>query len=253
MSKRSLSIFIAGTLVAGVFSALPARADEEAVTFFLHSTGCSAADTNFDYLSVVDSDDAVECFYTGSGIRNEIGENVAATPATANRETATRYWDNTDGGPIVLDASRPVTGEIYTMGGACIVGGAPCSPVGAGIGQVVLDITLVGKVGEAETELGTQTETFNTVPGGPHLTEVEIQPDAALTGTTFDVIELRTWIHGASVGHGVVKTNGDASSFISIPTASATEEADEPVKKKKKKKKRPQTQRVFIGGSHIAY
>lgn len=255
MSKRSFSIFVAGALVAGVFATAPAGAQAASeVKFFLHSTGCSAADTNFDYLSVVDSDDAIECFYTGSGIRNEIGQNVAATPVTANRETATRYWDNTDGGPITLDATRPVTGEIYTQGGACVIGGAPCSPAGASAGQVILDITLVGKVGDQEIELGAQTDSFTTVPAGPHKTVVEIQPDATLTGTTFDVIELRTWIHGVSVGHGVVKTNGSASSFISIPTAS-TEVVEEKKTKpaKKKKKKRPQAPSAFVGGARIAY
>ncbi len=253
MGKRWFSISLAGALVAGVLTALPAQAQAAEAKFFLHSTGCSSADTNFDYLSAVDSDDEIECFYTGSGIRNEIGENVAATPVTADRETATRYWDTIDGVPIVLDASRPVTGQIFTHGGACIIGGAPCSPVGLSAGEVVLDITLVGVSGGTEIELGAQTDEFTVVPSGAHTTELEIQPEPTLTGTTFETIELRTWIHGFSVGHGVVKTNGDASSFISIPTA---EESDQPVKPKKKKKKNkqkpPQRPALFFGGTRYS-
>jgi hypothetical protein len=84
---------------------------------------------------------------------------------------------------------------------------------------VILDVTLVGTVGGEEKELGTQQDTFNAAPGAPHLTELSIQPDATFTGVRFDTIELRTWIHGVSAGQGVVKTNGDASSFISVPTA----------------------------------
>ena len=223
MGKRSFSILVALALVAGVFSIAPAKAQStDAVKFFLRSTGCSAADTNFDYLSIVDADDAIECFYTGSGARNEIGSQTGTLGAAGNnavtdRTAATRYWDSTDGGPISLDASRPVTGEIYTSGGSCAVTGA-CSPQGLGIGEVILDIAVVGLSGGAETELGTQTETFNATPGAPRLTTVSIQPAAALTGTTFETIELRTWMHGKSAGHGVVKTNGSASSFLSVPT-----------------------------------
>ena len=222
MIKRSFSILLALALVGGVFSALPAKAQGGPETkFFLSSTGCSAADTNFDFMTVTDAEDAVECFYTAAGLRADIGEAVGNTPASSDRETATRRWDTVDGIPLVLDATRPVTGEIYTQGGACVVAGA-CSPAGLSLGQVIIEISLVGLVQGNEIELGAQTDEFESIPGGPHLTELNIQPDASMKGTKFDSIELRTWIHGASVGHGVIKTTGEANSFISVPTSSGT-------------------------------
>jgi len=220
MGKRFWSLALTAALVAGVFTVLPAKAQATGEKkFFLSSTGCSAADTNFDFLTVTDAEDAVECFYTGAGLRSDIGEAVGNTPASSDRETATRRWDTVDGNPLVLDASGPVTGEIYTSGGQCPLSGV-CSPAGLSGGQVIIEIGLVGTTQGKEVELGTQTDEFETVPGSPHLTELSIQPDASLGGLTFDAIELRTWIHGVSAGHGVIKTTGDANSFISVPTAS---------------------------------
>ena len=226
MGKRFWSLALSMALIAGVFSIVPAKAAGGEIKFFLASTGCSAADVNFDFLTVTDADSEIECNYTGAGIRNEIGSNTGTvgangSNAVADRETATRYWDSTDGGKVTLDASRPITGDIYTMGAHCVVTGQPCSPAGASLGQVVLDIEVVGYVGDAETSFGTQTDTFQVAPGAAHKTAVSIQPEAALTGKTFDRVELRTWVHGPSAGHGVIKTNGDVSSFISVPTASA--------------------------------
>ena len=227
MGKRFWSLSLSLALVAGVFAALPASAaDGSDAKFFLRSAGCPAAGGNFDYLSVTDADEEIECFHTGSGIRNEIGNETGTigangSNAVADRATATRFWDTTDGGPLSLDASRPVTGQLFTTGGECPVGGVPCSPAGAGAGEVILDIELVGISGGTEIQLGTQVETFVTNPGAPHLTELSIQPNASFTGTVFETIELRTWIHGPSAGHGVVKTNGDYSSFISVPTAAS--------------------------------
>jgi hypothetical protein len=209
--------------VAGVFAITPARAaGTTELKFFLGSTGCSAADVNFDFLTVTDADDAVECNYTGSGIRNEIGGQTGTVGAqgqnaVADRETATRYWDSIDGGSVALDASRPVTGSLFTMGASCVNATVPCTPVGISVGNVTLEIELVGYVGETETKLGAQTDSFQVSPGAPHETKINIQPEASLS-KTFDRIELRTWNHGQSAGHGMVKTTGDFNSFIAVPT-----------------------------------
>lgn len=217
----------------------PAQAQASEVKLFLTSTGCPAGTDNVDTLVTTDSDSGVECFYTASGVRNEIGSQAGPTPVTPNREGGTRYWDAAGGVPLTLDATRPITGEIFTSGAQRVVGGTPESPVGFSAGQVILDINLVGTSGGKEVEIAALTDTFNVVPGAPHKTELKLTPDASLGGLIFETIELRTWIHEMSAGHGVVKTNGDFSSFISIPTASA--DAAPPPKKKKKKKGPPVT------------
>lgn len=226
MGKRSWSLLLAMALVASVFTILPAKAQTASeLKFFLRSTGCPVADVNFDYLSITDGDDAIECNYTGSGIRNEIGGQTGTVGAAGNnavvdRETGSRYWDTTDGGPLTVDVSRPVTGTIFTSGIYCAQP-TLCAPGGGSVGEAILDVTLVGLVGETETELSTQTDTFQVVPGAPHATELKMQLNAAAAGARFDTIDLRTWVHGMAVGHNVIRTNADTSSFISIPTASA--------------------------------
>jgi hypothetical protein len=225
MGKRFWSLVLSSALVAGVFAIAPAQAAGTEIKFFLGSTGCSAADVNFDFLTVTDADDAVECNYTGSGIRNEIGSQTGTVGAegqnaVTDRETATRYFDSIDGGPIALDASRPVTGSLFTMGASCVNATVPCTPVGVSAGNVTLEIELVGYVGEAETVLGAQTDSFQVSPGAPHETKVSIQPDAA-SSKTYDRIELRTWNHGQSAGHGMIKTTGEFNSSITVPTGGA--------------------------------
>ncbi|HJR45921.1 MAG TPA: hypothetical protein VJ927_09990 [Actinomycetota bacterium] len=243
--KRTITLLASLALVASGLQIVPAGAAAPAaaageIKFFLGSTGCSAADVNFDFLTTTDADDEIECFYTAAGLRYEIGNQTGTVEAQgqrplAGREDATRYFDSIDGGPVRLDATRPVTGTIFTGGGQCPVGGV-CAPAGASLGEVVLDLTMVGRNGEEVVELGTQTDTFQVAPGDPHATEVKIQPDAALSGQTFEAVELQVWVHGPSAGHGVIKTTGDYSSFISVPTAAAgkTPPGKNPVPGKKK-------------------
>lgn len=233
--RRSVILLIVGSLIVGSLGA-PAVAKKNkkkkpvAVEqkFFLRSTGCSEPDVNFDYLSLTDADEEIQCFYTGSGGRNTIGEQTgdvcAEDPlgtqrcAVAGRETATRYFDTIDGIPIVLNTKEVITGSIWTSGGACPVGGVPCSPAGLGIGETTMDISVVGKIGEEEVPVGELSETYQVQPGTVHEVKIEIEIDPALAGKKFSTIELRTWQGGPAAGHGVLNTNGETSSFISIPS-----------------------------------
>lgn len=232
MGKRFWSIALAGALIAGLFTILPAQAaDGDAVKFFL-STPQGCGGDNPEILTIVDSDGETQCNTTASGVRNEIGSQTGTIGAAGNnvvseRDLATRRWDSVDGVPLTLDASRPISGQILTVGAfACAAPG--CTPPASG-GEVILDISLVGKQGDEEIELGTQTDEFEVAPGDdPHPTEVNIEPPESLTGTSFDAIELRTWVHGMSAGHGVIMTNGDPSSFISVPTGTAGPVVSEP-------------------------
>ena len=136
----------------------------------------------------------------------------------SQRELATRYWDAIDGIPITLDSSKPISGSIWTSGASCAVSGVPCSPAGVSLGEMITVVTVVAKVGDEEITIGEQEETYQVQPGTVQEIKVNIPIDAALNGKTFDSIELRTWQHGKSAGHGVINTNGDTSSYISIPT-----------------------------------
>ena len=241
--KRVVTLFASMALVASGLQLVPAAAADPAaseIKFFLGSTGCpptGGGDFN-DYLTTADTDADVECFYTASGIRNEIGGTTGTVEAQgqrplAGRAEASRYWETMDGAPVTLDATRAITGEIYTAGGCGVLTNVPCAPLGLSVGEVILDITVVGSSGGETIELGTQTDTFTVTPGDPHLTELNIQPAAAAHGKVFESIELQTWIHGKSVGHGIVRTTGDANSFVTVPLAPESPGKAAPPGKKK--------------------
>ena len=237
--RKALILLVAGGLIVGGLGA-PATAKKKKPKaalvqvekkFFLHSAGCSQPDVNFDYLSLTDSDDEIQCFYTGAGIRYTIGEQTgdACVPdpttggercAVSSRETATRYFDTIDGIPIVLDTTKTITGSIWTEGGTCPTS-LTCSPAGVGIGETTMDVSVVGTIGEEEIAIGELSETYQVAPGTVHEVKLDIKIDPALAGKVFDTIELRTWQGGMAVGHGVILTNGDNSSFVSIPALAA--------------------------------
>lgn len=235
--RKTLIMLVVGGLVVGSLGA-PAVAKKKKPKkaalvqvdqkYFLRSTGCSD-DTNFDYLSTTDADEEVQCFYTAAGIRYEIGQTTgdacADDPTTggqrcavAGRESASRYFDAIDGVPITLDTTKPVTGSVWTEGATCPVGDpAPCSPAGIGAGETTMDVSLVGKIGTEEITIGELSETYQVQPGTVHEFKINMKIDPALAGKVFDTIELRTWQGGVAVGHGVILTNGDTSSFITVP------------------------------------
>jgi hypothetical protein len=97
-----------------------------------------------------------------------------------------------------------------------VISGA-CSPAGLSAGEVIVDVTVVGTVAGEEIEIGTFTDTFQVTPGTVHLSDVSITIDPALNGVTFDTVDFQTWVHGKSAGHGVINTNGETSSFVTIP------------------------------------
>jgi hypothetical protein len=242
MTRRILSALLSLGLIAGaLIAAAPAKAqgtaDPAGTKFFLRSTGCSSAGGNFDYLAIEDADEEIECYYTGAGFRYDVGEASGQTVEVptpvgtqrpiAKRSDATRYFDS-EGVSVVLDATKPVTGQIFTSGGSCVGTTATCIPGGGSMGEVKIEYTLVGTSGGTAVELGTQSETFQAAPQQTHLTELNIQPDPSHNGKTFELIDLQIWVHGNSVGHGVINTNGETSSFFAVPTASGDAKPDKP-------------------------
>lgn len=234
--RKSVVLLIIGGLIVGSLGA-PAVAKKKkkkpaAVSvdqeFFLRSSGCTG--DNFDYLSLTDADDEIQCFHTSAGVRNEVGQTTgdACTDdpttggqrcAVSSRETATRYFDALDGVPIVLDTTKAITGSIWTSGGACPVSDpVPCSPAGAGVGETTMDVSLVGMIGEEEVLIGELSETYQVQPGTVYEVKIELKIDPAVAGKVFDTIELRTWQGGTAAGHGVINTNADTSSFITVPS-----------------------------------
>lgn len=193
---------------------VPAAVD---MKYFLASNGCppqgqTARDAE-DFLTLTDTEDAIECNHTAAGIRNDI---QTMTPAYT-REGQSRWWDTIDGTPIVLDTTKKITGEIFTSGTSCAVSGG-CSPTPISAGTMTFDIRVIGETGGEEVELGTYTETYSVGPGTTYTVKVDVPIDAAHAGKVFDSITVVTYQHGNSVGHGVIKSNAPTSSYVVIPT-----------------------------------
>lgn len=177
---------------------------------FLGADGACGGDLRRS-ISLADGQD-LECWYVRAGA---LHDQASTAPAPVGQEPWID-WAASDGIPLKLDASKPITGEIST-GGACgLLTNVPCLPVGASAGQVKIMVKFVGVTGGQEVTLGEQVDEFAATPGPHHTTKVDIALDPALQGAEFTEITLWTRIGGASAGHGVYKLV-DPSSFVTIP------------------------------------
>lgn len=217
--KKALIVALVLGLIAGSLAApaaakkkkkkkppVPVAVDQK---FFLRDAdGC---DTSENQLSLLDGVDT-GCWYVDSGLAYEaiVGAGLLTSADLA------QSWASVDGTPFALDTSKPITGEVTTSGGACVVDGG-CAPAPVSGGLAMLDVTVLATIAGEEKEIGLFTETFPAVPGSPHTSAVEITLDPALEGLRVDSLRVLTYIHGASAGHGIVVLD-DPASFLTIPS-----------------------------------
>ncbi|MDQ3953495.1 MAG: hypothetical protein M3279_11120 [Actinomycetota bacterium] len=175
--------------------------------FLTDADGCTTSE-NLLSLTHVPSDG---CWYVDSGAPYEaIVQAGLLTPADL-----AVTWTATDGVPFTLDATKHVTGEITTEGGACVVSGV-CAPVTLSAGNATLDVVVQGEIDGEMTDLGTFSESFQTIPGTKHTTKVDITLDAALDKKQVTNLTVATYIHGPAVLHGTVVLD-DPASFVTLP------------------------------------
>lgn len=202
---------VAGSLVAPAAAKKKKKKKPVAVeqTFYLRDLdGC---DTSENQLSLTDAPDA-GCWYLDSGAPYEAIVQAGLATAADLGQT----WTTMDGTPFKLDPSKPITGEISSASGECVVAD-PCSPVMVGGGQAVLDVVVTATIDGEPKEVGTYTETFVVAPGSGHTSKIEVPIDPALAGQTVDSLSVLTYLHGAAVGHGAIELD-DPSSFILVPS-----------------------------------
>lgn len=214
--KKTLIVMLILGLVAGSLAApaaakkkkkkkaAPVAVDQK---FFLRDAdGC---ETSQNQLSLTDGPDSA-CWYADtSAFYDVVVEAGLLTPADLGQT-----WTSVDGTPFKLDATKPITGEISTSSGSCIIDGG-CAPVGVGAGQAALDIVITATIGGEPKELGTFAETFVVTPGTTYTSKFEIPVDAALAGLEVESLSVLTYLHGAAVGHGIVELETPAS-FVTI-------------------------------------
>lgn len=218
MSKKVLAVALAVGLVGGALigSAEAAKKKKKPKTppapvqveqkMYLVGDGC---DAEVRGISVTDTADVHTCAYWQGGAPSEYGEPAM----TAAGRAVWIPWPALDGIPLKLDVTKPVTGEIYTHGIFPLVGDYP----GVAAGSVKLTVKLVGTSGGEEKVIGEYVEEFVATPGTtPHLSKVEIKPDAAVDGLVFEALTLQTKIGGPSGGQVFYKLD-NPNSFISIP------------------------------------
>jgi len=176
--------------------------------FFLHDNACDEENT----LSLQDGPDN-SCWYVDTGPAYTAFEQAGLL----TREDLGQSWSAIEAVPLTLDTSKPITGEISTSSGKCLVDGAPCSPAGLGAGQATLEVYIFGEKDGEEIELGTFAEDFVIAPGDVHTSTIEIEIDAALEKAQLATLRVLTFLHGAAVGHGVIELE-DPASFVTIPS-----------------------------------
>jgi hypothetical protein len=218
MSKRTIAVMLALGLVGGALAA-PAQAKKKKPKkppapvsvpqqMFLVGDGCVADARG---LSVADTADLHTCAYWKGGILGDVIPEAVPAPVGG---TPWQTWPAIDGVPLKLDATKPITGEIFTQGLFPLVGDYP----GIAAGNVKLTVKVVAGVGGEEKVVGEFVDEFLVTPGeGPHTTEVNITPDAALNGIDLETLTLHTRIGGTSVGQVFYKLD-QPSSYITVTT-----------------------------------
>ena len=218
MKRTALIALLIVGLVAGSLAA-PAAAKKKkkkkpvpvAVDQNFYLRDIDGCDSGENHLSLTDGADA-GCWYVDSGLLyTAFVEAGLLTPADLGQT-----WTTMDGTPFKFDPSKPITGEISTSSGACLVDGG-CSPVMLGAGQATLDVVISATIGGETKEIGAFSESFVVTPGSSHTSKLEIPVDAALAGQQVDSLTVLTFLHGAAVGHGIIEVN-DPSSFITVPS-----------------------------------
>ena len=220
MRKGLLSIALAAVMVAGVFSAIPATAQEAeapapadgpATTYFLHRAACGGdADPGLG-MSTEDlmEEGGDDCGNALMGLPNEAGLVTTTYPAT-------------DALPLPLDPTRPVTGEITLHSN------------GGGVGQAEVDLTLTGTAAGESVVIAEQTLSYLMTPDNDTYTNpIEMTPADGLAGKVFESVEFTTLVRGPSLLHGFASVD-DPASFVTIPTSDAAAPGDDTVSEEKK-------------------
>lgn len=220
-------VVIAGlilSLVAGAFAA-PAVAGKKkkkkpAVVqvdqkYYMRRDACGSDAGDNTRLSVTDGTDTA-CWFTDAGLIYELLEQAAQNGAPYDSSILWEQYPAEDGVPLVLDAAKPISGEIHLYGGDCVVDPA-CSPVGLSAGEATFRIRAVATIAGEDKELGMYEETFTATPGSTYTIKPEIKIDPALQGALVEGFRIDVFRGGAAYGPGGIEYD-DPASFITVPT-----------------------------------
>lgn len=202
-------LFVLGMVVVLVGGALGVSADAKKkkrkklvpveLKLFLRRDDCGEGTADNPHLSVVDAEDGNACGNFLSGAPNEVLIATGVQPVSY-------VWPALDGMPFKLHAAKPITGEITLR---------PFTP-GAGVGEVILEVTLNGTTAGQTVELGSAEESW--MPGpleSSHTAQFTIKPPKKLNKKRFTGLELTTLVRGQSTPYGFHELD-DPPSFLSL-------------------------------------
>ena len=176
-----------------------AFADTSAGTtrFFLRRDGCGTSNDN-PHLSVTSGTDAGD----GCGlIINQVG-----TLGDVD-QSAFIDFPASDGMPLALDGTQPVSGQIALTG--------------AQVGLAEVDVTLAALVGGQPVTIGSATGSAVLDPTGNDTpVPFTIQPNLSLDGSDVQALDLRVHIHGPNVYSGFISLSG--ASYVDMPSHAAS-------------------------------
>jgi hypothetical protein len=189
--------------IAGTATFAPATA--QTTTFYLRRDGCGTSNDN-PHLSVTTGTDG------GDGCGLVL--TIVGVGGTADQGAFVDY-PSTDGMPLTLDGSRPVTGTIDLESFGIT------DPLAAGIGLVTVSVSLEALYQGNGVSVGSDSESVLVTP-----TQTEypvaftIHPNGALDRTDLSGLDLRVHVEGPYAFSGFIGNSG--KSFTDVPAWSAS-------------------------------
>jgi hypothetical protein len=192
------------TAIAGAVSFAPANASSS--TFFLRRDGCGTTSDN-PHLSRTNGTDAGD----GCGLTLS---SIVGLGGTADQAAFVDY-PSQGGMPLSLDASRTISGTIDLESFGLVSG------LGAGAGQLTVDISMEALVDGNGVPLGSTTQNVLITPAAAdYPVPYTIQPNGALNKVDLQGIDLRVHVQGPFVFSGFIGNSG--KSWTTVPAYSAS-------------------------------
>jgi hypothetical protein len=191
------------TAVAGMASFTTPTAG--ATRFYLRRDGCGTASDN-PHLSVASGTDG------GDGCGLVL--TIVGVGGTADQGAFVDY-PSTDGMPLTLDASRPVTGTIDLESFGIT------DPLAAGVGMVTVSVSLEALDQGNGVTVGSDSEQVLVTPSQTaYPVAFTIQPNGALDKADLSGLDLRVHLEGPYAFSGFIGNSG--KSFTDVPAWSAS-------------------------------
>ncbi len=174
--------------------------------FYLRRDGCGTSGDN-PHLSIVDGTDAGD----GCGLTLT---SVVGAGGTVDQDASVDY-PSTDGMPLTLDGSRPLTGTIDLRSIS------PADPLAAGTGLLTVTVELEAlHQGDGES-LGSDSESVLMTPTqSDYPVAFTIRPNGALDRADLSGVDLRVHVEGPFVAGGFIGNSG--RSFLDVPAFTAS-------------------------------